>query len=182
MNTTTASRTMQGKANTGLQNNKKIGNNEFTWLHITEQEVAHINKERENRIARGNKVIREFINRLARAEQKQSLPKYYTALIKHESFLTTLCNEYEDTQSLDKLGTLRTLHAVELLEDNFKQDYSDPERTAQAILKLLEPLPLCIKEIVRTEIAKNNHHSKSTASTTDYKSTKARLNLELLLA
>lgn len=139
--------------------------------------------------AQSNKVkdvetLREsFETALRDADSKRRLPKcYYSTFDQDKEFNNLLFEEYKQIECIQSLNTVRTLLAVELLQDMFTINFKEPQRTAQAISKLLETVDPYIKDKIVNDIAKDNYFDvgKERGFYTDWIGAKVKLNIELL--
>lgn len=130
--------------------------------------------------------MRESFERALRdADSKRRLPKcYYSTFDQDKEFYNLLLEEYKQIECIQSLNTVKTLLAVELLQDMFTIDCKEPQRTAQAISKLLETVDPYIKNKVVNDIAKDNYKNveKERGFYTVWIGAKVKLNIELLLS
>lgn len=133
-------------------------------------------------------VVREWIEEIAEMERTNNGPKHFKSLWLNggDEFTSILSEEYKREYDVKEdiydTSTIRTLYAIDLLEESFKKDFTEPERTAHAMLKLLDTLDDYVKGKAILEIVRANDTPEGLKEETEYREAKNKLNVELLLS
>lgn len=141
-----------------------------------------------DRVESIDSVWRNFISELTQVQQAEDLCRYFDEpeYEKDLRLIGLMFEDYRDLQSVRDMNIFKTLKSVQLLENDFNRDYSNPKRSASAIHTLLNSLDSYIKSKIIIQLVRRNHYSAGAVRNwpeeekVKWNEAKAQYNLELL--